>query len=168
MHCAVLTNAQVARFGVAEALLSENYFVQTKYSHQVTTSIVSPRDNIQVRRKAYSERHQREFTLTFNKWQNMAETKSSCFRFWLIVMKVELILFNFLVHTVIFICVRCQQRKCYHDFSTLGHRNYARWMFIHLSDKKMLKKPTLICIDQLMSLIILLLPEQKNLFQRWD
>ena len=52
MLCAVLTNAHVARFGVAEALLSGNYFVQTKYSHQVATSILSPSDSTQLQRKA--------------------------------------------------------------------------------------------------------------------
>ena len=85
------TNAHVACSGVAESLVSGRDVVRTKYSHQVTASVL-----YKVQYQAYLERQESEARMTFNQCCCQMEEKIPTFQFWLIVLKIELVLFTFL------------------------------------------------------------------------
>ena len=73
----IITNAHVARSGVAESLVSGHDVVRTKYSHQVTASAL-----YKLQHQAYLEIQESEARMTFNEWCCQMEEKSPTFQFW--------------------------------------------------------------------------------------
>ena len=84
----IITNAHVARSGVAESLVSGHDVVRTKYSHQVTASAL-----YKLQHQAYLEIQESEARMTFNEWCCQMEEKNQLFSFGL---ALELALFTFL------------------------------------------------------------------------
>ena len=91
----IVSNAQIAR-PVAESLVSGHDVVRTKYIHQVTASTLH-----QLQNQAYKD----DGTgLMFCEWSSEMKDKSPTFHFWALVLKMELILLEFLrsIHSVDF------------------------------------------------------------------
>ena len=132
----LITNVQVAHSGVAESLLSGHDVVRTKYSHQVTASAL-----YKLQHKAYIERQENEARMNFNEWCYLKEEKNPTFQFWSIVLKMELVLFQFLrsIRTGNFQLYLHSMEKMIPWFFALDHFHYARWLSVHVYDMRMLE-----------------------------
>ena len=91
--------------------------------------------------QAYLERQESEAGMTFNKWYCQMEENSPTFQFWLIFLKMELVLFTFLqsIRTGNFHLHLHSLEKMIQWFLVLDHFHYARWLSVHVSDMKMLE-----------------------------
>ena len=116
-------------------LVSGHDVVQTMYSHQVTVTTL-----YQLRNETYLKRPEHESALTFDDWNSAMEQKSPTYQFWSNIIKVELILLNFLcsIRAGNFHLYLYSKEKMI--TMVLDHYNYARWLSIHLADMKMLEK----------------------------
>ena len=131
-----ITNAEVARSGVAESLVFGHDVVRAKYAHQVTALALYKLQN-----QAYTEREESAANMNFSEWCLKMERESPTFQFWFIILKMELALFAFLRS------VRSGNFQLYHDsmkkmipwFFALDHFHYARWLSVHISDMTMLE-----------------------------
>ena len=87
----IITNAEVARSGVAESLVFGHDVVRAKCTHQVTASALYKFQN-----QAHMEREKSAANMKFSEWCLKMERKSPTFQFWFIILKMELVLFAFL------------------------------------------------------------------------
>ena len=87
--------------------------------------------------QAYLERQEGKAGMTFNEWYEKIPT---C-QFWLIVLKMELVLFTFLwsIRTGNFQFYFHSIEKMIPWFFVLEHFQYARCLSVHVSDIKMLE-----------------------------
>ena len=83
----IVSNAQIAR-PVAESLVSGHDVVRTKYIHQVTASTLH-----QLQHQAHKDSGT---DLMFSEWCSQMKDKSPTFQFWALVLKLKLILLDFL------------------------------------------------------------------------
>ena len=79
--------------------------------------------------------------MSFNEWCCQMEGKCPNFQFWLIVLKMEVVLFTFLLSTRTgnFQLYFHSLEKMIPWFFALDHFHYARWLSVHVSDMKMLE-----------------------------
>ena len=85
------------------------------------------------------DRQESEVGMTFNEWCCLMEGKSPTFQFWSIVLKMELVLFQFLrsVRSGNFQFYLHSMEKTTLWFLALEHFHYARCLSVHVSDMKM-------------------------------
>ena len=123
----IITNAEVARSGVAESLVFGHDVVRAKYAHQLTASALYKLQN-----QAY---------MNFNEWCLKIERESPTFQFWSIILKMELVLFAFLrsFRSSNFQLYLDSMEKMIPWFFALDHFHYARWLSVHISDMTMLE-----------------------------
>ena len=112
------------------------WLVRTKYSNQVKASAL-----YKLQHQAFLERQESEARMTFNEWYCQMEGKSPNFQFWLIVLKMEVVLFTFLlsIRTGNFQLYFYSLEKMIPWFFALDHFHYARSLSVHVSDMKMLE-----------------------------
>ena len=127
----IVSNAQIAR-PVAESLVSGHDVVRTKYIHQVTASTLH-----QLQNQAYKDGGT---DLMFGEWCSEMKDKSPTFHFWALVLKMELILLEFLrsIHWVNFQLYVTAMETMMLSFFALCHTHYIWWLSVHVFDIKML------------------------------
>ena len=110
----IVSNAQIAR-PVTESLVSGHDVVRTKYIHQVTASTLH-----QLQNQAYKDGGT---DLMFGEWCSEMKDKSPTFHFWALVLKMELILLEFLrsIHSVDFQLRDCNGKNDAVFFCPLPH-----------------------------------------------
>ena len=113
----IVSNAQIAR-PVAESLVSGHDVVRNKYIHQVTASTLH-----QLQNQAYKDGGT---DLMFGEWCSEMKDKSPTFHFWALVLKMELILLEFLrsIHSVDFQLYVTAMETMMLSFFALCHTHY--------------------------------------------
>ena len=132
----IITNAEVARSGVAESLVFGHDVVRAKCAHQVAPSALYKLQN-----QAYMEREESAANMSLIEWCLKMERESPTFQFWSIILKMELVLFAFLrsVWSGNFQLYLDSMKKMISWFFDLDHFHYARWLSVHISDMTMLE-----------------------------
>ena len=112
--------------------MSGHDVVRTKYIHQVTASTLH-----QLQNQAYKDSGT---DLMFGEWCSEMKDKSPTFHFWALVLKMELILLEFLrsIHSVDFQLYVTAMEKMMLCFFALCHTHYIWWLSMHVFDIKML------------------------------
>ena len=129
----IITNAEVARSGVAKSLVFGHDVVRAKYAHQVTASALYKLQN-----QAHMES---AANMNFSEWCLKMERESPTFQFWSIILKMELVLFAFLrsVRSGNFQLYLDSMKKMIPWFFALNHFHYARWLSVYISDMTILE-----------------------------
>lgn len=128
-----LVEAGVASSGTAESFLSVSSFTRTSKMHQVTACCL-----YMLRKEAYDYQcaEDNEGALNFDDWCEKRRKESPQFKFWELVLSMELVVFslvrffregNFDLY--------CQALASLLPFFFANNNvNYARWLSIHLRD----------------------------------
>ena len=126
----VLSQADVLSSGRAHSTLSDHHIKRTRYVHQVSLVSLSL-----LKRNAYTE-----YTSlindpeTFDVWNKKQSDEINMFKYWSLVIDVELLMCRFVrslryFHLYVQVC----DELCPWFFA-LDHSNYARWLPIHVRD----------------------------------
>ncbi|XP_048003917.1 uncharacterized protein LOC125240114 [Leguminivora glycinivorella] len=131
-----LVQANVTTQGRGESMLTASNVVRTRYAHQVTAAALYA-----LQKKAYQAEindndAQSGNFLTFEEWHSKKCVEIPQFKYWDLVLNLELLVLQFVRST------RTGDFKLYLNsirsilpwFFSLDHVNYSRWLTIHLRD----------------------------------
>lgn len=133
------TNALVlsglSSMGTAESYLKASHVTRTRRAHQVTASSLYILLN-QAYGNYVAKRAENESLLPFEDWCNKRSNDSPQFKFWFMILQLELLVLIFIrsIRESNFLLYINALTKIVPWFFALGHTNYARWIPIHLRD----------------------------------
>ena len=130
---AVLSEAKVARPGVAQSCVDGSHLTRTRHAHQVTAAALHHLQN-----KAYeSYLEQTEGNiLSKAEWVENMSQSSPQFKYWNMTLELELLAFTFVrsIRTGNFQLYTESLAKLVPWFFALDKQNYARWLSVHVRD----------------------------------
>ena len=133
-----LSEAEVTSAGTAQSMLNAAHLTRTRHAHQVTLLTLHI-----LQREAFLSCIGSEHEETAEAWRLQMIAKSPTFMFWDLILRYE---------TLILIFVRAHRERNFHLyvnvleevallFFALDNVNYARWLPVHIRDKKSLPRP---------------------------
>ena len=127
----ILSQAQVLTSGRAEPALDEHHIKRTRYAHEVSLMGLEI-----LKQRAYS-RHCSSVhgpPESYEMWATHSSNENPTFRFWCMVMNLELLMCRFIrslregnFHLYVQVC-----DELFAWFHVMDHINYARWLPVHV------------------------------------
>ena len=127
----VLTEAGIATSGTADSFLKAAHITRTRHMHQVTALTLA-----KLQQDAFTKSEEQNF----EKWRQAMIEGSPTFRFWDLILKIEITVLAFIRshrERDFTLYVECLQALMFLFFA-LDHVNYSRWVSVHLRDMQAL------------------------------
>ena len=126
-----LVQAGIASSGTAESFLKASHVTRTRRAHQVTACALEI-----LKDGAYQNSGANESSTTIQTWNSENSLASPQFKFWSIVLDLELTVLAFVrsIREANFQLYIDALTKLVPWFFTLDHHNYSRWLPVHLND----------------------------------
>ena len=136
----VITQAQIASAGVADALLKASHVARARHAHEVSASSLHI-----LLKKAYARYHggvPRVDTLSFDDWVSERIRASPQFQYWYMTLQFELLLLVYVrsIREGNFLLYIQSLRKLAPWLFALDHTHYARWLPVHIHDMSTLQQ----------------------------
>ena len=136
-----ITQANIASSGMADLFLKASHISRTRHAHQVTACGLHI-----LMCSAYADyingMAESDVKLDFDKWKKAKARDCPQFKYWSLILKVELIVLMF-VHSLregSFSLYEESIRQLLPFFFALDKYNYSRWLTVHLHDMTQLDK----------------------------